>query len=409
MRNAYYSSGRLRSTRRLASSTTHRNKLRPAPKSSDAALSVIQWEDYKDQFKIRKSNIGGTWFCAPSTNFFSTLEFSSISVNINQLKTSSPLTDLSTWLTKIPKGFENFFPKQKQDTDVSTSSDPESSSSNNKKSSETSTNKNINIDPQNATFKTKDGNESKDKKKRQRKYSGIPPPDDNDPQNIPAMIALLLIISAANSYFKSNDVDNEGGRNGREITFIDFRNQLLDSGQVDKIVVVNNNLARVILHPGSNGIPQSGHTTSSSSFLGNTIQGSSLSDPSQNDGHGADKTILDFSKSSSMNTTVESVSSVSDTVASANKAPVYHFYIGSVESFEDKLSKAQSQVHPREWVPVQYVNEVNLLQEFIKASPMLALGAILLYFSRGLMGGGAAGGAGGGAGGGMGGIFQVGK
>ena len=129
MRNAYYSSGRLRSTRRLASSTTHRNKLRPAPKSSDAALSVIQWEDYKDQFKIRKSNIGGTWFCAPSTNFFSTLEFSSISVNINQLKTSSLLTDLSTWLTKIPKGFENFFPKQKQDTDVPTSSDPESSSS----------------------------------------------------------------------------------------------------------------------------------------------------------------------------------------------------------------------------------------------------------------------------------------
>merc|ERR1711971_306275 len=123
--------------------------------------------------------------------------------------------------------------------------------------------------------------------------------------------------------------------------------------------------ARVILYPGSNGIPQNNHTTSSASDI---------------------------------------VSS-----SNHNKTPVYHFYIGSVESFEDKLSKAQSEVHPREWIPVQYVNEVNLLQEFIKATPMLALGAILFYYSRGLMGGSSGGGVGSGAGGGMGGIFQVGK
>ena len=86
---------------------------------------------------------------------------------------------------------------------------------------------------------------------------------------------------------------------------------------------------------------------------------------------------------------------------------MYHFYIGSVESFEAKLSKAQADVHPREWVPVQYVNEINYLQEFIKATPMLAIGAMLFYFSRGLMGAGGA--AGGGGAGGAGGMFQVGK
>lgn len=397
--------------RRLASSSTLRNKLRPTSKSSDAALTVIRWGDYKDQYKSRKKNSLlqssskiteniGTWFRAPSITFLSTSQISSSSTNPNQWN-YFPFTGVSTWLTKIPKGFENFFPKQKDDIG-SSAHDPESSSSSSKQSTETSTKKKKNVDPQNATFKAKDENGSKDKKKRQKKYSGIPPPDDNDPQNIPAMIALLLVISAANGYFKSNDDENEGGRNGREITFVDFRNHLLDSGQVDKMVVVNKNLARVILYPGSKGIPQSDHTT----------QESRLSDSSQNDGHGADETILHFKKSLSMNATVESSSSASDTVASSNgnNTPVYHFYIGSVESFEDKLSKAQSQVHPREWVPVQYVNEVNLLQEFIKASPMLALGAILLYFSRGLMGGGAAGGAaGGGAGGGMGSIFQVGK
>jgi AFG3 family protein len=81
--------------------------------------------------------------------------------------------------------------------------------------------------------------------------------------------------------------------------------------------------------------------------------------------------------------------------------------VGSIESFEEKLSKAQGDIHPREWVPVQYVNEVNLLTEFIKATPMMALIAILYYYSRGLMGGAGAGG--GAAGGGMGGLFQVGK
>jgi len=94
---------------------------------------------------------------------------------------------------------------------------------------------------------------------------------------------------------------------------------------------------------------------------------------------------------------------------SSVSTPVYHFYIGSIESFEDKLSKSQGHIHPREWVPVQYVNEVNLLTEFIKLTPMLAMLGMLFYYSRGMMGGAGVGGTGGGGGGGMGGIFQIGK
>eukprot|EP00536_Pseudo-nitzschia_multiseries_P011433 jgi/Psemu1/320069/estExt_fgenesh1_pm.C_3880001 len=240
------------------------------------------------------------------------------------------------------------------------------------------------------------------------------------------MIALLLMVSAANNFFKSDEDQNEGGRNGGEITFVDFRNHLLDTGQVDKIVVVNNSLARVVLHPGSKGMPPNshghGHGHSSTSLSSSSVGGT----PSRNDGgararareSSLDDTILEFDgpmTNTNNGSSMDDFSS-SDNGLSANNnnnnnnnnAPVYHFYIGSVESFEGKLSKAQADVHPREWVPVQYVNEVNVLQEVIKLTPMLAMLGILFYYSRGLMGGGAAGGMGG-SGGGPGGIFQVGK
>jgi len=311
-------------------------------------------------------------------------------------------------MAKIPKGFENFFPKKKEGDADGSETSTESSSS---KAGEETKKGTVNGDSRTkqTTFKTKsDDHQKDDKKKRQKGQSGIPPPDDNDPQNIPAMIALLLMVSAANNFFKSSGEDeNEGGRNGKEITFVDFRNHLLDSGQVDKIVVVNNNLARVVLHPGSTGMPPSKNTMSSS--LGNPSSGRTSRDGGNSIGHASsnDTTILEFSNPKTSDGNIDGFSSLDNDTSTANNTPVYHFYIGSVESFEGKLSKAQADLHPREWVPVQYVNEVNILQEFIKLTPMLAMLAILFYYSRGLMGGGAAGGAAGG--GGPGGIFQVGK
>jgi len=371
-------------TKRMASSSR-----RPLPRGPDAALTTIQFEDYRNEYQQQQQN--------HVNNFISSRATTSSSV-------PSPYDDLSAllppWLmAKIPKGFENFFPKQKEgDADASESS-AESSKLGETTTNETNTVDSSNSHPKQAIFKAKDNNEKKDdKKKRQKRHSGIPPPDDNDPQNIPAMIALLLVLSAANNFFRSSDDDqNEGGRNGGEITFVDFRNHLLDSGQVDKIVVVNNNIARVILYPESKGMPENSHASLSPS-LNDSASGRS----SRVGNESSDNTILEFNSPISSN-----ADSSENNALAANNAPVYHFYIGSVESFEGKLSKAQADVHPREWVPVQYVNEVNMLQEFIKLTPMLAMLAILFYYSRGLMGGGAAGGVGGG--GGPGGMFQVGK
>jgi AFG3 family protein len=288
--------------------------------------------------------------------------------NDNRFFSASSL--FQNWWAKVPKGFENFFPRDKDG---------------NVKAEEPQAKKNKN------TFQSKSGN------KNNKKKGGIPPPEEQDPQNITALIAMLLMVMAARRFLS----DGEEGptRNGKEITFVDFRNQLLESGQVEKIVVVNSTVARVVLHPGSKGIPEQRENTN--------LESLDLSpQPKQQEQTQDDDTVMQFNQPST--NASGSGTEISPTRSSAS-TPVYHFYIGSIESFEEKLSKAQGHIHPREWVPVQYVNEVNLLTEFIKLTPMLAMVGILFYYSRGMMGGVGVGASGGGGGGGMGGIFQIGK
>lgn len=329
--------------------------------TTDAHLTAVPWEDWSKM----KSNQSSHLASSTSLTQFSTF--------------------LDTWLSKIPKGFENFYPK-----------DGSGPSSN--KSTKRSTKKMTSQETKESTFKA---NGTEEKKKKQQK-GGVPPPDENDPQNIPAMIALLLMIMAARRFVEDGD---ESGRDGKEITFVEFRNDLLESGQVEKLVVVNNNMARVVLRPGSKGIPAHSFASRSkvvSSDWNSSAMGDAL--PAVEHDGDEDKTVLEFNNpSSNIGMSGEPGSANPGAVA---QTPSYHFYIGSIESFEEKLSKAQNHIHPREWVPVQYVNEVNMLVEFIKATPMLAMLAILYYYSRGMMGGA---GAGGGGQGGMGGIFQVGK
>ena len=381
------------STKRISSSPPSFRR-RPLPTASDAALTAIRLEDYQKQYEQR----------SPINHFLSTTSTPSNAPEYDKFSAVLP----SWLLAKIPKGFENFFPEQKEG-EVSESTSNTESSKVGKTTKKGDSDKDSHS--KQATFKAKDDDGKNDeKKKRQKRHSGIPPPDDNDPQSIPAMLALLLMVSTANNLFKSSDDEqNEGGRNGGEITFVDFRNHLLDTGQVEKIVVVNNNLARVVLHPGSKGMPQNSQSASSMSMsLNNSASRRSNRGlvGGENDSS-SNNTILEFNSPITTDTDQNKFSSGENNSLAANSTPVYHFYIGSVESFEGKLSKAQADVHPREWVPVQYVNEVNVVQEFIKLTPMLAMLAILFYYSRGLMGGGAAGGVGGG--GGPGGIFQVGK
>ncbi|KAL3913082.1 MAG: hypothetical protein SGILL_006632 [Bacillariaceae sp.] len=367
--------------------TTTASKLR---RDSDAALTAVSLDSWKERTENNQKTNNTS-----NNDFFGYASGS----NASQNAIPSPLEDLRallpSWLAvKIPKGFENFYPRNGKGSSSSSTEEEGAAAKESSPDASTATARKK-ADPKHASFKTKQDKNEKDEQWKRNK-GGVPPPDDNDPQNIPAMIALLLMVMAARRFFS-----DEGGstRNGKEITFVDFRNYLLDSGQVEKIVVVNNNLARVVLHPGSRGIPKNPSAASSSLMMDHSVD----QHHHHHDGQ-PDKTVLDFNNPEGANAMSGEVSAASSAAAASN-TPVYHFYIGSVESFEDKLSKAQGDIHPRDWVPVQYVNEVNLMVEFIKATPMLALVAILYYYSRGLVGGaGASGGAGG-----MGGMFQVGK
>ena len=348
---------------------------------------------------------------------------------------------LGTWLSKgnknVPKGFENWFPEgakvsPRKNTGAASSIN---NNSNNKKDSSSSAS---------STFASKDNKEGK---KNSGGGGGIPPPNqDDDMPSIQSLLALLLVVLAARQYSERDGSDNTSdGKNGKEITFVEFRNQLLETGQVERIVVVNQQIARVVLHPGSRGIVNNSNEVVGGGSSGwAAASASAAAGAHNNDDHHAavetaragvtssrtpDTTVMDFGSSADGNEASSSPSSSlrrRDTGqqaygnVSSNQTPRYHFHIGSVESFEEKLSKSQNMIHPREWVPVQYVNEMNLLVEFIKASPMIMMMAILFYYTRGMFGGagGAAGGFGGmggggsggaGGGGGPGGIFQMGK
>ena len=180
---------------------------------------------------------------------------------------------------------------------------------------------------------------------------------------------------------------------------------------------MNGKTARVYLRPGAPGIPISRNmrrqgggssggmggmdnfNTSSSSQRSNS-GGSSGEEETWQDG-----TVLDMGSEDSQGG--RDLDSLSRKTPGGRPQLVYHFHIGSVESFEDKLTRSQQElgIPPRDYVPVQYANETNWAMEIVKAAPPLLMIGVLVYMMRGMGGIGGAGG----KGGGMGGIFQVGK
>mmetsp|Transcript_26278 Transcript_26278/g.38936 ORF Transcript_26278/g.38936 Transcript_26278/m.38936 type:complete len:887 (+) Transcript_26278:133-2793(+) len=292
------------------------------------------------------------------------------------------LSELTAWVlqkVKVPKGFENFFPKNKGPV-------PKSSKTKSSKSAK-----------EESPFQ-----HLKDKKKAAG--GGGKNKKDDDNQMISAA-ALLLLVLAARSM-----IEDDSGGNGREITWSDFYNHILEPGDVDRIMVINGKTARVFLNPGSPGVPLSRQGGSTTTGMGGLSDRSSApSKRGQQKDPFQDETVLDLGTSEYQeNASGAAASSLgSRAAAQSNRPLVYHFHIGSVESFEEKLSKSQEDlgVSPRDYVPVQYANETNWAMEAMKAAPAILMIGVMAYMMRGM---GGMGGMGGGKGG-PGGIFQVGK
>lgn len=300
-------------------------------------------------------------------------------------------------------GFENFFPKGKGPKPKSTTG---TSSKKNGAGSNSSSSKSSKKENPFEKFGKSGGSSGGGRKK----------PNKNDDQSQAlSAAALLLLVLAGRSMFE--DENGNGGSNGREITFNDFYNHILEPGDVDRIVVVNNKTARVFLKPGSPGVPlHSSRSGSAVTSRADVVRSSAKKISSRQNGGGdpyEDNTVMDMGESSANSTYASESSSpfsssmLTESSRQQTRQLVYHFHIGSVESFEEKLSRSQQElgISPRDYVPVQYANETNWGVELVKSAPALLMIGLMAYMMRGV--GGMGGGAGGG--GGMGGIFKVGK
>ena len=158
---------------------------------------------------------------------------------------------------------------------------------------------------------------------------------------------------------------------GKEINWQVFKNDILPSGLVERLVIVNKQVCKVYFV--NNVTPEALKSTALSSpgTLGNTP-------PSE----------------------------YPRKVSSGNRSQSpYYFAIGSVESFERHLEEAQKDlnVSPTQYVPVQYVTETSWLGPVLQFAPTLLFIGIWLAMMRGGVPGGS------GQAGGMNRIFKIGR
>jgi hypothetical protein len=220
------------------------------------------------------------------------------------------------------------------------------------------------------------------------------PPNFSAPTSL---IAALMLMGFTYMMIRNDDDSSVAPSDfSREITWNDFCNYLLETGQVEKIVVTNNHtIAKVFLKPGSQGLPQ--HQNRQYRYSDRRQQQhESNSNPMFDD-----STQIQDGFSSGSNDEFSMSNQLNNNGTSQPNQPqiVYRFAIGSVDSFEKKLEEAQKVVgiDPYHEIPVQYTNETTTRSEILSVLPSLFLMGAALYFMRfaaGSMGGSAGGGGG---------------
>ena len=280
---------------------------------------------------------------------------------------------------KVPKGFENFFPKNtvgKQPPKTTTQpQQTQQSQTPPKQPGE----KKIPNDEKSKTTKNK-----KKKKKSAFADSSFGNSNSDNPNAEPhpaLLLALLVAIVAGRTFLDSPN------RSSKEITYKDFY-AMLEDGHVEKLIVINRETARIVLKEGVNNVVLSSSSSSSSSSTSTTH----------------DPLIEDFNDETSMEYGSQPKTTTSERRRSraGTQTPLYHFTIGSVEALEDKLTKAQHELglQPKDFVPVTYKEETDWFLQGIKFIPTLAIMGVIAYAVRSQAGKGGAG---------PGGIFQIGK
>lgn len=201
--------------------------------------------------------------------------------------------------------------------------------------------------------------------------------------------ALALFVMLGLSLLGSRD-------QGREISFQAFVWDLLEPGLVDRIEVVNRNMARVYLKTSARVRSQD---------VGLEAKGVGVKDKSLSDERASpdpwDTQSLDRDGTQRRGTT--KITPPANHINST-ESPFY-FTIGSIDTFEKKLEAVQEDLglEPDNFVPVVYTKESSITTELLRQAPsiiLLAVGIMVLRNALSQFGG---------MGGGRSGIFQVGK
>lgn len=220
----------------------------------------------------------------------------------------------------VPKGFENFLPRdaaKKAESNGQREASKAGSGGNRGSSGNNNNNNNSNINDRNGS-----GTNQGSGKQPNRK-----PNPFSDGQFFTFKVnpnSVLPIAFTAYVLYKAMSPSE----NARDITWQEFRSTFLDRGLVDRLVVVNRNRVKVYLRPDAPG----------------QIPGTL--------GHPYGMT--------------------------------YSFSIGSVDAFERKLDDAQIElgIPGSERIPVSYRDEVNVLGTLLHFAPTLLLVGVLVYMAR---------------------------
>lgn len=334
-----------------------------------------------------------------------------LSDKFHKLNRCSNCYFLDLFLLSCP-GFDNFLKREKNDTDSDEDKnsneeedgkvgDAESSEDGAaKKGGEDDVNKKEDGDVFGSFRSNFSDNNTKNNSEGGTGGDGVPP-------NFNGNTLVLALILAGLTYFMIRDDDDGPSPSdfSREITWNDFCNYLLETGQVEKIVVTNNRtVAKVFLKKGSHGLPQ--HQNRQFRYLDQRRHQGSINDSQMFDD--SSTSIEGEYSSGSSAESFGGMQNLSNGKSNQHQI-VYRFAIGSVDSFEKKLEEAQKAVgvDPLNEIPVQYANESTTRSEILSVLPSLVLMGAAFYFMRfaaGSMGG--MGGPGGRGGGGIGGEMQ---
>jgi len=299
---------------------------------------------------------------------------------------------------KPPKGFGQFYPKGKAGEKAGESA----KKAGEKGSTSTGTGAGSSSSSSGSSFKAAGGAAGGGA------GGGAPTPNGDMGPRIASVLAALGILGVWLSRRDST---------GQEINWQEFATVLLESGEVDRIIVSNGRIAEVILRPGAvipmqrageYGGETAGYGDAQPTDGNDGRQSWSSSDDTADDAGGErasprGRRTPGADASGAAGSPFQRYPRIGS--AGPSQLPSYHFAIGSVELFERKLEAAQRAlgIDARDFVPVQYVQETNWMSEAMKFLPTILIIGAWLYVMRTM------GGSSGGGGGGMSNIFKIGR